>query len=43
MMVFYANEVTMKKFPVRSYMSKGAAAAIRHEGTSETSKLADKS
>ena len=36
MMVFYANEGTMKKFPVRSYMFKGVAAAICHEGTSET-------
>ena len=43
MMVFYANEVTMKKFPVRSYMFKGAAAAICHEGTSETSELAEES
>ena len=36
MMVFYANEVINKKFPVRSYMFKGVAAAICHEGTSET-------
>ena len=36
MMVFYANELAMKKFPVRSYMFKGVAAAICHEGTSET-------
>ena len=36
MMVFYANGETIKKFPVRSYMFKGVAAAICHEGTSET-------
>ena len=36
MMVFYANEVAMKKLPVRSYMFKGVAATICHEGTSET-------
>ena len=43
MMVFYANGETIKKFPVRSYMFKGVAAAICHEGTSETSALAEES